>query len=70
MCRAERFTMSDDLLSDLIDLVQDALLKSFWRKNAFLTFLRRHKISEHFLTTWQEIKTKRMFIQCRVAKAL
>src|SRR5687768_10200339 len=54
--------MSDDLSSHFIDLVQDAVLKSFWRKNALLNFLRRHKISENFLATWQETETKRIFI--------
>jgi len=54
--------MSDDLPSHFIDLVQDALLKSFWRKNALLNFLRRHKISENFLASWQETETKRQFI--------
>ncbi|MCI0744498.1 MAG: hypothetical protein L0Y58_03735 [Verrucomicrobia subdivision 3 bacterium] len=52
----------DDLPSHFIDLVQDALLKSFWRKNALLNFLRRHKISENFLATWQETETKRVFV--------
>jgi len=54
--------MSEQLPSHFIDLVQDALLKSFWRKNALLTFLRRHKIAESFLGTWQEIETKRVFV--------
>jgi len=54
--------MPNDLLSHFIDLVQDALLKSFWRKNSLLSFLRRHKISESFLATWQETETKRAFI--------
>jgi len=54
--------MTDDLPSHFIDLVQDAVLKSFWRKNALLNFLRRHKISENFLATWQETETKRVFV--------
>jgi hypothetical protein len=54
--------MSNDLPSHFIDLVQDAVLKSFWRKNALLNFLRRHKISENFLATWQETETKRIFV--------
>jgi hypothetical protein len=54
--------MSEQLPSHFIDLVQDALLKSFWRKNALLNFLRRHKIAETFLATWQETETKRMFV--------
>src|ERR1017187_10197380 len=54
--------MSDDLPSHFIDLVQDAALKSFWQKNSILNFLRRHKISENYLATWQETETKRVFI--------
>jgi hypothetical protein len=55
--------MPERLPSHFIDLVQDALLKSFWRKNALLKFLRRHKIAESFLATWQETETKRVFIE-------
>lgn len=54
--------MPERLPSHFIDLVQDALLKSFWRKNALLNFLRRHKIAETFLATWQETETKRVFV--------
>jgi hypothetical protein len=54
--------MTDDLPSHFIDLVHDALLKSFWRKNSLLNFLRRHKIAESFLATWQETETKRTFV--------
>lgn len=54
--------MPERLPSHFIDLVQDALLKSFWRKNALLNFLRRHKIAESFLATWQETETKRVFV--------
>lgn len=54
--------MTEQLSSHFIDLVQDALLKSFWRKNALLNFLRRHKIAESFLATWQETETKRVFV--------
>jgi len=54
--------MSEQLPSHFIDLVQDALLKSFWRKNALLAFLRRHKIVESFLSTWHETETKRVFV--------
>jgi hypothetical protein len=54
--------MSEGLPSYFIDLVHDALLKSFWRKNSLLNFLRRHKISENFLGSWQETETKRVFV--------
>jgi hypothetical protein len=52
----------NDLPSHFIDLVHDAVLKSFWRKTSLLSFLRRHKISENFLATWQETETKRVFL--------
>jgi len=52
----------DDLPSHFIDLVQDAALKSFWRRNALHGFLRRNKISESFLATWQESESKRAFM--------
>ena len=55
--------MPEQLPSHFIDLVQDALLKSFWRKNTLLNFLRRHKIAEAFLATWQETETKRVFVE-------
>jgi hypothetical protein len=54
--------MPDDLPSHFIDLVHDTLLKSFWRKNALLNFLRRHKIAVGFLASWQETETKRLFL--------
>lgn len=54
--------MIEDLPSHFIDLVEDALLQSFWRNNALLNFLRRHKISENFLATWHETETKRVFV--------
>ncbi len=54
--------MREQLPSHFLDLIQDALLKSFWRKNALVNFLRRHKIAESFLASWQETETKRMFV--------
>ena len=42
-----------------IDLVYDAALKSYWRRNALRGFLRRCSISESFLATWTEDETKR-----------
>jgi len=54
--------MPEELPSHLIDLIYSALLKSFWRKTALLNFLRRHKISENFLASWQETETKRQFL--------
>lgn len=54
--------MSQELSSHLLDLVQDALLKSFWRRRALLAFLRRHQISENFLAAWDNSETKRDFL--------
>lgn len=54
--------MAEHLPSHFIDLVQDALLKSFWRKAALLAFLRRHRISSNFLATWDTTETKRVFL--------
>ena len=41
--------MIQGLPPHFIDLVQDALLKSFWTKKALRTFIRRSHISESFL---------------------
>ena len=51
--------MSDKLPSHFIDLVRDALLKSFWRKPTLRQFLRRHRVKEAFLATWAADETKR-----------
>ncbi|EIQ00011.1 hypothetical protein OpiT1DRAFT_04547 [Opitutaceae bacterium TAV1] len=51
-----------DLPFHFVELVQDTLLKSIWRKNTLLTFLRRHKIQESLLSSWQETETKRVFL--------
>jgi hypothetical protein len=59
----EKFVqMSQELSSHFLDLVQDALLKSFWRRRALLAFLRRHRISENFLAAWDNSETKRDFL--------
>lgn len=54
--------MSQELPSHFLDLVHDALLKSFWRRRALLAFLRRHQISESFLAAWDNSETKRDFL--------
>src|SRR5687768_7442283 len=46
----------------LIALVQDATLKSFWRKNALRQFLRGCGVQEAFLATWHSDETKRDFL--------
>jgi len=45
-----------------LDLVADASLKSFWRRRALHTFLRRAGIRESFLSTWAPEETKRDFL--------
>lgn len=42
-----------------LELVTDAALKSYWRKQALRTFLRRSGVSESFLATWANEETKR-----------
>jgi uncharacterized protein YukE len=44
------------------ELVYEALLKSFWRKNALARFLRQCKVSDRFMSTWREDETKREFL--------
>jgi hypothetical protein len=45
-----------------LDLVADASLKSFWRRRALHSFLRRCGIRESFLATWTAEETKRDFL--------
>ena len=54
--------MNQQLPSHFLDLVHDALLKSFWRRRALLAFLRRHRISESFLASWDNSESKRDFL--------
>ena len=51
--------MPGTLPPHFIDLVQDALLKSFWTKIALRKFLRRSHISENFLAQLNNTDTKR-----------
>jgi hypothetical protein len=51
--------MTQELPSHFIDLVRDALLKSFWRKPTLRSFLSRHHVKESFLATWATDETKR-----------
>lgn len=59
--------MDEKLTSHFLDLFHDALLKSFWRRNALLNFLRRNGISEAALASWQE-DTKRTFLSRLIPK--
>jgi hypothetical protein len=53
----------------LIDLTYEALLRSFWRKDALRRFLRNCGISERFIASWGEQESKRNFLD-RVFEAL
>lgn len=55
--------MSNALPPHFIDLVKDALLKSFWRKSTLRTFLSRHKVKDSFLATWAAEESKRDFLE-------
>lgn len=54
--------MTQGLPSHFIDLVRDALLKSFWRKPTLRQFLLRHRVKESFLATWAPDETKRSLL--------
>lgn len=54
--------MAEPLPPHFLDLVADALLRSFWRKRALHTFLGRVRIAESYLATWHEEETKRDFV--------
>ncbi len=54
--------MKTKLTPYYIDLIYDACLKSFWRKQALAQFLRRSRISEPFLATWGPEESKRDFL--------
>jgi len=43
----------------MIDLTYEALLKSFWRKNALSKFLRASHVSEKFISSWAQDESKR-----------
>jgi hypothetical protein len=51
--------MKSRLTPYYIDLIYDACLKSFWRKNALAKFLRQCSISESFLGAWASDESKR-----------
>jgi hypothetical protein len=50
------------VLPHFIDLVQDALLKSFWTKRALRNFLRRSHVNETFLSQLAHEETKREWL--------
>jgi len=51
--------MPERLPPHFVELVQDALLKSYWRRKTFRNALRRNGVSETFLATWSEDESKR-----------
>lgn len=55
--------MKSRLTHYYIELINDACLKSFWRKGALAKFLRHCGISENFLSTWRSDEPKREFIE-------
>src|SRR5438552_956664 len=57
-----RTHMHSVLPTQFVDLVQDALLKSFWRRDALLNFLRRHRVPQSLLSSWDSSESKRKFI--------
>lgn len=54
--------MPEKLPSHFVELVQDALLKSYWRRKAFRNVLRRNGVSESFLNSWTEDESKRQLL--------
>lgn len=54
--------MAETLPSHFVELVQDALLKSYWRRKAFRNALRRNGVSERFLASWAEDESKRQLL--------
>ncbi|RKI46788.1 hypothetical protein D7Y27_07565 [Corallococcus sp. AB004] len=51
--------MADKLPTHFVDLVSDAVLKSFWRKRSLQRFLRSSGIAERFFSAWSEDESKR-----------
>jgi hypothetical protein len=54
--------MVERLPAHYIELVSDALLKSYWRRQALWSFLRRSGISASFLATWDQSESKRAYL--------
>ena len=51
--------MRDQLPPHYLELVAEAALKSYWRRKALWTFLRRCGVSDNFLATWLKDESKR-----------
>lgn len=54
--------MAEKLPSHFVELVQDALLKSYWRRKTFRNVLRRNGVAEAFLDGWAEDESKRQLL--------
>ena len=54
--------MKSRLTPYYVDLIYDATLKSFWRKQSLRKFLRDCGISANFLATWAHEESKRQFL--------
>lgn len=54
--------MAEKLPSHFVELVQEALLKSYWRRKSFRNVLRRNGVSESFLAGWAEDESKRQLL--------
>jgi hypothetical protein len=54
--------LRDQLPPHYLELVADAALKSYWRRKALWTFLRRCGVSESFLATWLKEESKRDYL--------
>jgi hypothetical protein len=55
--------MHKKLAPHLIELAQDACIKSFWRRKALRSFLKQHHIAEAKLSAWHADESKRDFLQ-------
>ena len=54
--------MEPKITPRLIELIYEALLKSFWRKNALRKFLLASHIAEGFIASWHDEESKRDFL--------
>ena len=54
--------MTERLPAHFVEFVQDALLKSYWRRKAFRNILRRNGVAEKFLASWSEDESKRQLL--------
>lgn len=50
------------LAPSLVNLIYEATLKTFWRKNALRLFLRQAGVAESFVNSWASDESKRTFL--------